>query len=125
MMSKETSGEQRSAPRVDIEPDFCVLETLHKELYLGVVRNVSRTGALVDVGDVSNSSPSLGDASVSFTSTPEFLQSALLHVKGRSVWTQGMLLGVRFDHPLTLPQEELDTLQDHLESPVGPDWEKF
>lgn len=117
--------EMREYPRIDIEPDFCVLETPQRERYLGVVRNVSRTGALVDVGDVANQSPALNDAQVAFVSMPLFLEPFLRAVRGRTVWVKNRLLGVRFDAPLTVGQDELDRLQDHLEIPDGPDWEKF
>lgn len=117
--------DMRSHPRIDVEPDFCVVETLQNERYLGVVRNVSRTGALVDVGDVANQAPTLGETTVSFISTPGFLSTALLGVTGRTVWVKDALLGVRFHNPLPLTQKDLTVLQEHLEAPEGPDWEKF
>lgn len=118
--------EQRTHPRVDVEPDFCVLATSLKEHYLAVVRNLSRSGALVDVGDVANNhAPPLADAEVVFTSTPLFLRDALQGVRGKTVWVRDALLGIRFDHPLSLPEEDLDVIREHLEAPEGPDWQKF
>lgn len=117
--------EMRTHPRVDVEPDFCIVETDRRERYLVVVRNLSRCGALVDCGDTANPDPMLVDAHITVVSTPDFLRDALLFVQGRAVWAQGRLLGIRFDVALDIDQHTLDKLQEYFEFPTGVAWEKF
>jgi len=118
--------EQRSAPRVDVEPDFSVLRTADGNQVMGVVYDISRTGVLVDVSqnDAGPLPVSCGEQ-VEFHVVPEFLWPALRGVGGRVVRQDGPLWGVEFLFPLGLSQEEIDRLQEHLEIPAGPDWNKF
>ena len=117
--------EMRTHPRVDVEPDFCIVETGQKERYLVVVRNLSRCGALIDCGDTANPDSVLVDEYITVVSTPDFLRDALLFVQGRTVWAQGRLLGMQFDAPLDIDQRKLDKLQEYVEFPRGAAWEKF
>lgn len=117
--------EMRLHPRVDIEPDFCVLETAGGQRYLAVVRNLSRTGALVDCGDTANPDHMLADDHITVVSTPDFLRNVLLFVHGFRVWAQGPLIGMKFAVPLKIDQRGLEELQEYFEPPEGQDWQKF
>lgn len=118
--------EQRSAPRVDVEPDFSVLRTSDGQRYLAIVYDISRSGVLADLSqnEGRNHALDLG-AMVEFLEVPDYLQAALLHVRGRFVRRDGSCWGIEFLMPLSLDQTEIDRLQEHLEVPVGPDWSKF
>ena len=118
--------EQRSAPRVDVEPDFSVLGTIDGRRFMAVVYDISRVGVLADLSqnDGRHLSVSVGER-VEFQDVPEYLQSALLGIIGRIVRRDGSCWGIQFLAPLDLAQPEIDRLQEHLEIPVGPDWHKY
>ncbi|WP_045219924.1 PilZ domain-containing protein [Desulfonatronum thioautotrophicum] len=118
--------EQRSAPRVDVEPDFSVLVTSGGEKIMGIVYDISRTGVLVDVSqnDVGLVMVPEGER-VAFQVVPEFLAVALQGASGTVVRRAGPLWGVQFVDPLDLSQTRIDQLREHLEVPNGPEWNKF
>ncbi|TVR01805.1 MAG: PilZ domain-containing protein [Desulfovibrionales bacterium] len=118
--------EQRSAPRVDVEPDFSVLGTSGGEKIMGIVYDISRTGVLVDVSqnDVGLVMAQEGEH-VAFQVVPEFLALALHGVSGTIVRRDGPLWGVQFHVPLDLSQAQIDQLREYLEAPGGPEWNKF
>ncbi|GAB6057807.1 PilZ domain-containing protein [Desulfonatronum parangueonense] len=118
--------DQRGAPRVDVVPDFCILQTSSGEQFFGIVYNISRTGVLLDVSQNEGRQfqPTEND-SLEFLDTPDFLRPALGNVRGRIVRRNSGHWGVQFAKPLALPQAELDRLQDYLEMPEGGEWNKY
>lgn len=118
--------EQRSAPRVEVEPDFSVLRTSDGERFLGIVYDISRVGILADMSQNEGRHHGMEPGEmVTFLEVPEYLHAALLGVQGRVVRRDGSCWGIQFLSPLSLSQAEIDLLQEHFEIPVGPDWSKF
>lgn len=118
--------EQRSAPRVDVEPDFSVLRTSSGERFLAVVYDISRAGALVDMSQNDGRQRGVGvGEEIRFLDVPDYLQAALHDVKGLIIRRDEFCWGVQFLTLLALSQPEIDRLREHMEVPVGPDWSKF
>ena len=118
--------DQRGAPRVDVVPDFCILQTSSGKRFFGVVYNISRMGVLLDVSqnEAKQLQPTEKDT-LEFLKTPDFLRAALEGVRGRIVRRISGHWGVQFEEPLSLSQDELDRLQDYLEMPEGGEWSKY
>ncbi len=117
--------DQRSAPRVEVGPDFSVLQTTNGEQFIGIIYNISHTGVLIDVSQSERRElTECGNVSLQFLATPDILWPVLRHVRGKVVRQDLQCWGVRFDEPLRLSQAELDRLQEYLEVPEGPEWSK-
>lgn len=117
---------QRNAPRVDVEPDFSVMQAHTGERYLGIIYNISQTGALVDISqNRTHARPIQAGECLTFLSVPEILAPALSGKMAQIAWSKARRWGIQFTAPLDLDQSEIDALQERLETPAGPEWQKF
>lgn len=118
--------EQRSAPRVDVEPDFTVLRTSGGQRFMAIVYDISRVGVLADLSqnEAGHASVAVGEW-IEFLAMPDYLESALQGVIGQFVRRDGSCWGIQFQEPLAMEQPEIDRLQEHFEIPIGPEWSKY
>lgn len=118
--------DQRRAPRVDVEPDFSILRSDCGQNIIAIVYNISQTGVLLDVSQNDGLQNEIAEGKcVKFLSAPDFLWSALSHIRGRIVRQDNQHWGVQFEAPLPLSDTEIERLQDYLEVPSGPDWSRY
>ena len=118
--------DQRDAPRVDVLPDLSILQTSDGERFIGIVYNISRSGALLDVSQNVGSRFNAADGEIlEFVSTPGYLRTALDGVRCRIVRRKSGCWGVRFERPLSVSQVDLDQIQYYLEVPDGAEWSKY
>jgi len=109
-----------------VEPDFSVLQSHTGERYLGIVYNISQTGALVDISQNRvHARPIQEGERLTFLDVPEILAPVLRGKTAQIAWSKMRRWGVQFTAPLGLDQSEIEALQEHLETPAGPEWEQF
>jgi len=107
--------EQRSAPRVDVEPDFSVLHMTDGRRFMAIVYDISRVGVLMDLSqnEGRHELATVGER-IEFLAVPEYLRFALHGVSGQIVRRDGWCWGVEFTEPLALKQSENLHLQRTL-----------
>lgn len=107
------SDEKRQDERIQLEVDFRI-RTCGKELFLGILRNISLLGMKLELADERR----CASLAVGETVTLEGVSDPLReHVRGKQaeiVWLSGTLVGVRFFEPLDIPPDAILEFQHRV-----------